>query len=110
MHKPLSSNYYTCRRPAKVTGENGLTIADFDLLVQARAPGECRAFVPAMEGTAKTDSPLEESLIEPSVPRCAYTADSAAVVWRRLIRAVSGGSSDRRSTTRSVWRGQQLPA
>jgi hypothetical protein len=27
-----------------------------------------------------------------SVPRCACTADSATVVWRRLIRAVSGGS------------------
>jgi hypothetical protein len=27
-----------------------------------------------------TDSSLEESEFEPSVPRCAYTADSAAVV------------------------------
>jgi hypothetical protein len=49
-----------------------------------------------------TDSPLEESGFEPSVPRCAYTAESGAVVRRRLIRAVSGGSSDRRSITRSV--------
>ena len=30
--------------------------------------------------TVRKDSVLEESGFEPSVPRCAYTADSAAVV------------------------------
>jgi hypothetical protein len=49
-----------------------------------------------------SDSPLEGNGFEPSVPRCARIADSAAVVWRRLIRAVSGGSSDRRPTTRNL--------
>jgi len=52
------------------------------------------------------DSLLEESGFEPSVPRCARTAESAAMVRRRLIRPVSGGSSDSRSTTRSVCRGR----
>ena len=40
-------------------------------------------------------------------PRCARTAASVAVVRRSLIRVVSGGSSDRRPTTRSVRRGQR---
>ena len=68
-----------------------------------------QGFSPIASGfTAETDWLLEGSGFEPSVPRCARTADSAAVVWRRLIRAVSGGSSDRRPTTRSVRRGRQL--
>ena len=42
----------------------------------------------------ETDCLLEGNGFEPSVPRCARTADSATLVSRRLIRAVSGGAPD----------------